>query len=474
MTHYVCIHGHFYQPPREDPYTGIIPTHPSAAPFDNWNVRILKECYMANTNVEIVDSQGQFKILNCYDFISFNIGPTLFSWMEQFHPQTTHRILESHHRSVNRTGHSNSIAQAYHHSILPLATRYDKETEIRWGIADYEHRFGMKPEGMWLAETAVDTETLEVLSECGIRFVILAARQAKAIEIAGDWQSVNEETLDTSQAYQCELPSGQSIALFFYEPQLAMDVAFRGALNNGVDFASKIVGLASQMSDNHLLHFATDGESYGHHHRHGEVALGFCLDRLHDSNVEITNYGAYLAKHPPVQKAQIVENSSWSCAHGVGRWSTNCGCVIDPAMKGQQEWRVDLRRVLSRLDDIIRTLFMDACSDLLSDPMEVRHRWKAAELSNTTKELIAEFLHPRIKLTAEHFDTIQFWMKGQELSLKMFTSCGWFFDSYTGIEAQQILAYADRLIHHTAERVEWDFAGVIRKEFLALFDSHPR
>lgn len=468
MTQYVCIHGHFYQPPREDPCTGKIPNQPSAAPFDNWNARILKECYMANTEVEIVDSNGEAKFLNNYDFLSFNIGPTLFSWMEDFHPLTTDRIIGSHKRSIARTGHSNIIAQAYHHSILPLATRYDKETEIRWGIADYKHRFGCLPEGMWLAETAVDTETLEVLAECGIRFVVLAPRQAKAVEEDGVWTDVNETTVDTSQPYRCVLPSSKEIALFFYEPQLAMDVAFRGALNNGVNFASTIEQRALALENDKLLHFATDGESYGHHHRHGEVALGFCLDRLESSDVEIINYGAYLAKHPPTQQAQIVERSSWSCAHGVGRWSENCGCVIDPEMIGQQEWRVDLRSVLNRLGDITRTLFMDRCVLLLSDPMEVRHRWKEAVLSKTVETLIQEFTHPHIEITKEHIETIQFWMDQQELALKMFTSCGWFFDSHTGIEAQQILAYAQELIKHTSKRVDWTFTQAIIDDFNAL------
>ena len=468
MTQYVCIHGHFYQPPREDPQTGKIPNQPSAAPFDNWNDRILKECYMANTEVEIVDTEGNAKFLNNYDFLSFNIGPTLFSWMEEFHPLTTERIVGSHHRSVARTGHSNIIAQAYHHSILPLATRYDKETEIRWGIADYKHRFGSLPEGMWLAETAVDTETLEVLAECGIRFVILAPRQAKSVQIDGVWTDVNETNVDTSQPYRCVLPSSNEIALFFYEPQLAMDVAFRGALNNGVNFASTIEQRALSLDKDRLLHFATDGESYGHHHRHGEVALGFCLDRLQHSQVEITNYGAYLDSNPPTQDAKIVERSSWSCAHGVGRWSENCGCVIDPAMKGQQEWRADLRLVLTRLGDITRTLFMERCTALLTDPMEVRHRWKEAELAGTEETLIREFTQPKVKFSAKHVETIRFWMQQQELALKMFTSCGWFFDSYTGIEAQQILGYAQELIKHTRKKVDWPLSGAIQDDLMAL------
>ena len=423
---------------------------------------------MANTEVEIVDVDGNAKFLNNYDFLSFNIGPTLFSWMEEFHPLTTERIVGSHHRSVARTGHSNIIAQAYHHSILPLATRYDKETEIRWGIADYKHRFGSLPEGMWLAETAVDTETLEVLAECGIRFVVLAPRQAKSVQIDGVWTDVNETNVDTSQPYRCVLPSSKEIALFFYEPQLAMDVAFRGALNNGVNFASTIEQRALSLDNDRLLHFATDGESYGHHHRHGEVALGFCLDRLQNSQVEMTNYGAYLAAHPPTQEAKIVERSSWSCAHGVGRWSENCGCVIDPAMKGQQEWRADLRLVLTRLGDITRTLFMERCTTLLTDPMEVRHRWKEAELAGTEEALIREFTQPKVKVTTKHVETVRFWMLQQELALKMFTSCGWFFDSYTGIEAQQILGYAQELIKHTRKKVDWPLSGAIQDDLKAL------
>lgn len=470
MTRFVCIHGHFYQPPREDPKTGKIPRQPSAAPFDNWNDRILKECYAANTAVEIVNQMGSNLLMNNYDWISFNIGPTLFSWMEQFHPKTVERIIAAHHRSLERTGHSNAIAQVYHHSILPLADRSDKETEVAWGIADYEKRFGIKPEGMWLAETAVDTQTLEVLVEAGIQYVILAARQAASVDIDGSWVTVDEQSLDTTQPYWCHTDSGP-MAVFFYDPNLAMDVAFRGALNNGVDFAQTIANRTKEIADGGLVHFATDGESYGHHHRHGEIALGFCLDRLQaHSDIALTNYGAYLAKYPPSQHVKIVENSSWSCAHGVGRWSTNCGCVIDPALKGQQAWRVDLRQVLNRLRDITRTLFLDRTAELLIDSMVLRHGWKRAELQGSTTHWIQA--NAKRVLSQAEIEEVYFWMKQQELALKMFTSCGWFFDTATGIEAKQILAYAEALIDHTQQKVSWEITATIQQD-LAVLLSKP-
>ncbi len=457
MSRMVCIHGHFYQPPREDPQTGLIPTQPSAAPFDNWNDRILKECYQANTMVEIVDGQGHPRILNNFDWISFNIGPTLFSWMDEHHPMTAQKIVEAHHRSVARTGHSNALAQAYHHSILPLADRFDKETEVLWGLADYHHRFGRAAEGMWLAETAVDTETLEVLVACGVQFVVLAPRQAHSVCVDGSWVAVNEETLDTSIPYLCELPSGRSIALYFYDPQLAMDVAFRGALNNGVQFAERIADTVDTLAPNGLLHFATDGESYGHHHRHGEVALGFCVDRLRAKGVSLTNYGAHLEGNPPSVRVKIVEKSSWSCAHGIGRWSQNCGCVIDPSLSGQQAWRTELRTFMNRLRDVTRTIFRSTCHAWVTDPMTLRHRWKGAVVAGCERTLIQEFLKEGVTLDDTLMDTIHFWMRQQDLALKMFTSCGWFFDTGTGIEAQQLLAYAKELIRHTKQRVDWPF-----------------
>ena len=467
MHKFVCIHGHFYQPPREDPRTGQIPLQPSASPFANWNERILHECYQANLAVSIQNECGESETVCNYDWMSFNIGPTLFDWMEQHYPTVVKEVIAAHHRSVERTGHSNAMAQVYHHSILPLADRVDKETEVRWGIADYQHRFGCKPEGMWLAETAVDRETLEVMVNAGIKYVVLAARQAKTVFEEGGWKSVTEHTVDTSQSYWCNLPSGNRIAVYFYDPNLAMDVAFRGALNNGVDFAQRIVQRTHSMNNGALLHFATDGESYGHHHRQGEVALGFCFDRLvSESSITLTNYGAYLEHHPPEECVQIVENSSWSCAHGVERWRDNCGCVIDPAMKGKQEWRRALRDVLNRLRDITRTLFLEHTHTLIKDPMKLRHDWKSASLSSTEIEIIEE--HSIVSLSTEQVMEIGFWMQQQDLALKMFTSCGWFFDSNEGIEAQQILAYAQALIEHTHKCIEWPFENPILSELNAL------
>ena len=471
MSRMVCIHGHFYQPPRENPQTGVIPNQPSASPFDNWNDRILKECYQANTSVEIVDVQGHPTILNNFDWISFNIGPTLFSWMTEHHPVTAQKIVEAHHRSLERTGHSNALAQAYHHSILPLADHFDKETEIRWGLADYHHHFGVSAEGMWLAETAVDTDTLEVLATFDVQFVVLAPRQAQAVCVDGDWTAVNEDTLDTSIPYLCELPSGRTITLYFYEPQLAMDVAFRGALNNGVQFAERIEKEVHRLSPNGLLHFATDGESYGHHHRHGEIALGFCLNRLLDSGVSLINYGAHLEQNPPTTRVKIVEKSSWSCVHGVGRWSENCGCVIDPALSGQQYWRTELRTFMNRLRDVTRTIYRSECHTWLTDPMMLRHRWKEAVLTGSERALVQEFLKEGVTLDDDLMDTIDFWMRQQELALKMFTSCGWFFDTGTGIEAQQLLDYAKELIRHTKQRVDWPFDEGIWEELRYLEQS---
>ena len=363
-----------------------------------------------------------------------------------FHPLTTDRIIgctiEVSHARAFQCHHT-----AYHHSILPLATDTTKERN------PMGYRRLQAPFWVFAEDVAGGNRSryrdLRGFGRMWDSICGLGTQTSQTVEEDGVWIDERDDCR-YFKAIPLRVAVFTEIALFFYEPQLAMDVAFRGALNNGVNFASTIEQRALALENNRLLHFATDGESYGHHHRHGEVALGFCLDRLQSSKVEITNYGAYLAKHPPTQQAKIVERSSWSCAHGVGRWSENCGCVIDPAMKGQQEWRADLRSVLNRLGDITRTLFMDRCVLLLTDPMEVRHRWKEAVLSNTVEALIQEFTLPKIDVTKKHIETVQFWMDQQELALKMFTSCGWFFDSYTGIEAQQILAYAQELIKHTS------------------------
>ncbi|MFH1486971.1 MAG: glycoside hydrolase, partial [Chloroflexota bacterium] len=325
MERFICIHGHFYQPPRENPWLEAIELQDSAHPFHDWNERINAECYAPNTASRILDAEGRIrKIANNYANISFNFGPTLLSWLEGKAPETYHAILAADRESQGAfSGHGSALAQVYNHIIMPLANRRDKHTQALWGIKDFEHRFGRSPEGMWLPETAVDLESMDVLAELGIRFTVLAPQQAGRVRPIGGrgWADVNGGRIDTTMAYQLLLPSGRKMNLFFYNGPVSHAVAFEGILANGEQFAQRIIGgFSGAQQSAPLVHIATDGETYGHHHKFGDMALSYALDRIKTGNLaRITNYGEYLEKHPPTHQVEIIENTSWSCAHDVER-----------------------------------------------------------------------------------------------------------------------------------------------------------
>jgi alpha-amylase/alpha-mannosidase (GH57 family) len=332
MERYLCIHGHFYQPPRENPWLEAVELQESAYPFHDWNERITDECYAANARSRILDERGRLdKILNTYEWISFNFGPTLLSWMQARRPDIYQMILEADRASRERfSGHGNALAQGYGHVILPLSNERDKRTQVLWGIRDFEHRFGRKPEGMWLPETAADTPTLEMLAEHGILFTILAPRQAAAFrEIGAEaWAELKDGGIDPTRAYLCRLPSGRQINLFFYDGPVSQAVAFEKLLESGEKFMGRLTSAYDESRTwPQLVHIATDGETYGHHHRHGDMALSYAIHSINTNNVaRLTNYGEYLHLHPPTHEVRIVESSSWSCIHGVERWRSNCGC----------------------------------------------------------------------------------------------------------------------------------------------------
>ena len=318
---YICIHGHFYQPPRENPWLDVVEVQDSAAPFHDWNERITRECYAPNTCARLLDRQGRIiNLLNNYAWISFNFGPTLLSWMGQHDPDVLRDIVEADRVSAGRRGgHGNALAQVYNHMILPLAGERDKRTQVLWGLADFSRRFGRDAEGMWLAETAVDTPSLEALADAGIKFTILSPYQAKRWRKLGakDWVEI-PGGIDPSRAYRANLPSGKSIALFFYDGNISRQVAFERLLDDGERFVDRLAtGFSDARDHPQLMHIATDGESYGHHHAHGDMALAYVLRRLsEDPAVKLTNYGEFLELHPPEWEVEVIENSAWSCATG--------------------------------------------------------------------------------------------------------------------------------------------------------------
>ncbi|MCE7864775.1 MAG: DUF3536 domain-containing protein [Bacteroidetes bacterium CHB5] len=468
---YVCIHGHFYQPPRENAWLEVIELQDSAHPYHDWNERITAECYEPNATSRILNEGGVIKnIVNNYARISFNFGPTLLSWMEQYAPETYEAILEADKLSIkNFGGHGSAVAQVYNHMIMPLANRADKETQVMWGIRDFESRFRRKPAGMWLAETAVDTETLEVLAANNIRFTILAPRQARAVRKTGDteWTEVNERSINTTKPYLCNLPSGKNIVLFFYEGDISQGIAFNGLLNDGKRFADRLLGALEEGDVPQLIHVATDGETYGHHHKHGEMALAYCLDYIEKGGqARLTNYAQFMELFPPQDEVEIIENSSWSCVHGVERWRSNCGC--NSGKPGwHQLWRQPLREALDWLRDRAIEIFEREGAKVLRNPWAARNEYINIVLKRSD-ENVKRFLKDHAVSEASSNRILRI-LEIQRHAMLMYTSCGWFFDEISGIETTQVMQYACRVIQLASQIGDVD----LEPEFIQRLEAAP-
>ncbi len=450
MNRFVCIHGHFYQPPRENPWLNEVEIQDSAFPYHDWNERVNVECYARNGAARILDGSRKIvDIVNNYSHISFNFGPTLLSWMEDKAPETYAAILEADRLSQTYFGgHGSAVAQVYNHMIMPLANERDKRTQIIWGIKDFEYRFKRKPEGMWLGEAAVDNLTLDIMAEYGIKFTILAPHQAASVrEIGQDmlWRDVHIQAVDPRVPYLCHLPSGRTISIFFYDGPVAQGVAFEGLLNNGEYFANRLAREFNPNAANaQLVNIATDGETYGHHHKFGDMALAYCLHYLQKSQLaQLTVYGEFLEKFPPKHEVQIVENSSWSCAHGVERWRSNCGCSTGGQAGWNQAWRAPLREALDKLRDALAPIYETQMSAFGVDPWDMRNGYIDVVL-NRSRETVDQYLNSRIKreLTAEERIKVFKLLEMQLNAMLMYTSCGWFFNDISGLETVQILKYA--------------------------------
>ena len=450
MERYVCIHGHFYQPPRENAWLETIEQQDSAYPYHDWNERITAESYGPNAEARILDDRDRIiRIVNNYARISFNFGPTLLSWMRDYARETYDAVIEADRESIARFGHGSAMAQAYSHLIMPLANDRDRRTQVIWGIRDFASRFGRAPEGMWLPETAVDTWTLESLAEQGIRFTILAPNQAAAVRPIGsrEWHDVRTARVDTRRAYLCRLPSGAEIALFFYDGVVARAVAFEGLLRNGEEFAQRLLSLHGTADEPSLAHIATDGETYGHHHPHGEMALAYALHHIEQRQLAtLTNYAAFLAMHPPRWEVQIEENTSWSCAHGVERWRSDCGCHTGGAPGWHQRWRAPLREALDWLRDEVMPHFEQRASELLVDPWAARDDYIDVILDRRRNTIPFVAKHARGRLDQKEVTTLLELMELQRHAMLMYTSCGWFFNEVSGIETVQVLQYASRVV----------------------------
>jgi alpha-amylase/alpha-mannosidase (GH57 family) len=449
----LIIHGHFYQPPRENPWTGVVEAEPTAQPFHDWNERITAECYAANARARVDN-----RIVNNYERISFNFGPTLLSWMEDHHPETYALILEADRKSVQeREGHGNAIAQAYGHAILPLCNPRDRLTQVVWGVADFRHRFGREPESLWLPETACDDETLSVLIEQQLRYVILAPGQAERYRRlgGGEWHSVADSSIDVSKAYRYfhRDGSGRSIAIFFYDGPLARAIAFEKALVS----SEALVKMFTQASNaphrsGALLNIAIDGETYGHHFKFGDLCLAHAVEfEAPQAGFQLTNYGEYLGRYPPefeveIKKGADGEGTACSCAHGVSRWIRDCGCHTGGEEGWNQKWRGPLREGLNFLRDAAAREFERLGSYLFIDAWEARNAYIQLILDQECSH--DDFLNAYAKHSLSEDDKTRglTLLEMQRNSLLMFTSCGWFFNDLSGIETVQIMKYASRVI----------------------------
>ena len=468
----LIIHGHFYQPPRENPWTGEVEREAGAEPFHDWNERIHAECYAPNAAAKLYDAQGNVEQqVNNYELLNFNFGPTLLSWLERHHSETYKAIIAADAVSATqRSGHGNAIAQAYGHAILPLCNARDRVTQVVWGLEDFRYRFGREAEALWLPETACNDATLSVLIEEGLRYVILAPGQALSIRVTGqsEFTSVSEASLDTSQAYRYlhEDGSGRSIAVFFYSGAASRAIAFEQVLGSSRRFVDLLLASANGRQ---MINVATDGETYGHHFKFGELCLAHALEiEAPAAGLRLTNYGEFLDHHPAnievkIQHGSRGEGSSWSCAHGVDRWTRDCGCHTGGEAGWNQKWRTPLRGALELLRDEAARYFSDLGDDLFNDPWQARNEYIHMLLQPETRQQYLQRNSRRDLSYAEQSRAITL-LEMQRYALLMFTSCGWFFSDVGGIETLQILKYAARVI----ELMEELQLAAPRKQFLEI------
>ncbi|MDR1922613.1 MAG: DUF3536 domain-containing protein [Candidatus Adiutrix sp.] len=482
---YLVIHGHFYQPPRENPWIMAIEPQDSAAPFADWNLRVNRECYSPNTQSRLMDSEGRIKrLVNNYEYLSFNFGPTLLSWMEKADPVTYGRIIKADRKAAEaKNGHGPALAQVYNHIIMPLANEHDRLTQIRWGLTDFETRFGRRAEGLWLAETAVDLTTLKMLSAEGLKFTILSQTQARAVRRpspaagekaaavfsppqageaprAADWLDVSGGRIDPREPYRVFWGDGPDdfINVFFYDGPVSRAIAFEKLLTDGTNLLRHIEEAFGEPKEDgapRLVNLATDGESYGHHFTFGDMALSWLFDHLEKQAavpgaVRLTNYGEYLSMFPPVREARIFENTSWSCAHGIERWRSDCGCNTGGGDGGwNQKWRAPLREGLDWLRDQLSCAYEAKAGRFFKDPWRARDDYIRVIIADYDEAEQDRFFerHQKVEsLSQEERSCLLELLESQLMSLYMFTSCAWFFDDISGLEPTQNMRYALRAI----------------------------
>lgn len=446
----LVVHGHFYQPPRENPWTDEFPREPGAAPFHDWNARIHAECYRANAYARIFGAEQRIRTLvNNYERMSFNFGPTLARWVERHDPHTQRRIQEGDAAQCQALGHGGAIAQVWAHPITPLLSPRDRWTQIQWGLADFSRRFDRPSTGMWLPETAVNPATLDALIEAGVRFTILAPEQIAAVRKPGkDWTAVQASTVDSGRLYRWNHSdgAGRSIAIAIFNGPLSRDLAFGAAARDAGTFLASVRKSAEQSTAEGpcLVLAASDGELYGHHKKFADLTLAYAGHvAAADTEVEVTNLAAFLGKNPPTWEVKLVEGpngegSAWSCAHGLGRWRRHCGCQMHADPNSNQAWRGPLRDALDFLRDRAVRFFEDAGGDLFSDAWQARDVYgevvdaSPGERLERLRTLGLRPLKQGQSAAAKRALTL---MEMQRSLLLMYASCSWFFDDIAGPEA---------------------------------------
>ncbi len=447
----VCIHGHYYQPPREHPWLGVLEGEPSAAPDHDWNVRITRECYAPNADARLLDAHGRVRgVVDNYAWTSFDVGPTLLSWMAARAPALVERLRVADAESRHRTGFGNAWAQAYNHPILPLCTPRDVTTQVVWGAREFELRFGRRPDGMWLPEMAVDVTSLEALAASGITLTMLSPHQARRVRpIGGDeasWCDVTAETLDVRRLYRCNLPSGAAIDIVFRDAAISQGLAFGELLRDGGALVERLRTVLARDDGDALLCAATDGETFGHHHQFGEMAIAYTIETLRrDPGVSLVGPAAFRALAPPRDEVEIVPNTSWSCAHGIDRWRDDCGCRVTGPPEWTQAWRAPLRAAIDWLRDELAVVFERETAGPLRDPWGARDRYVDCVVE---PDRAHAFLATELRPGATKMEVVTA-RRGLEMArhaLFMQTSCGWFFDDLAGVEGTLVLRQAGRAL----------------------------
>ena len=482
----ICIHGHFYQPPRENPWTGEIERQPSAAPYHDWNERIFKECYLPNTEAEIIDDSGKIiDDVNNYEYINFNFGPALLSWIQLKHLDTYKKIIEADRNSrIMHSGHGNAIAMCYNHMIMPLANLNDKITQVKWGLEDFKFHFGRDSEGIWLPETACNRETIEVLINEGVKYIILDTGQAAFCRKTGDEKfiDVSDNSINPKRAYKCfsDINSGKYINIFFYDGGVSKSVAFDDVLQSSQNLLNKIKSAAEyEPLDDMLVSVATDGETFGHHKRHAERTLAFFLQTLAPMNgLKTVNYGEYLEFHPIeyeviLKTGENDEGTSWSCVHGVKRWKEDCGCGGGGGW--HQKWRKQLRESLDRLRDQLGIVYENLGREFFKDVWKARNDYIKVLLNITPESGNEFFFNNAVKpLNEPEIRTSLKLLDMQTNLMLMYTSCGWFFSEISGIETVKILEYALRAMETAKELSGIDFEPDFLKKLEEAKSNIPK